>query len=45
VHRLGRLALYKRSEFDQWLREHEARTPPSKTDRVYRLALAMRGHK
>ena len=45
MHRVGRLLLFKRSEFDQWLREHDAQTPQTKPDRAYRLALAMRGHK
>ena len=44
VHRVGGRVLYKRSEFDQWLREHEERAPARPSDRAYRIALAIRGH-
>jgi hypothetical protein len=43
-HRIGGCVLFKLSEFDAWLAEHEERTarPP---DRAYQIALAIRGHK
>lgn len=44
VHRVGSRLLYKRSEFDQWLREHEERAPARPIDRAYKIALAIRGH-
>lgn len=44
-HKIGRAVLYKRSEFDEWLREHEARTPKPIADRAYQIALAVRGHR
>lgn len=45
VHRIGGRVLYKRSEFDQWLREHEDRQAPRAVDAAYHLALAVRGHR
>lgn len=36
--------LYKRSEFDQWLREEDERRGPRPVDTAYRTALLIRGH-
>jgi len=45
-HRIGGCVLFKLSEFDAWLVEHEARSAPAKVpDRAYQIALAIRGHK
>lgn len=45
-HRIGGSVLFKLSEFDAWLREHEARTGTARSsDRAYQIALAIRGHR
>jgi len=44
-HRIGGCVLFKLSEFDAWLAEHEERTTVRTPDRAYQIALAIRGHK
>jgi len=44
-HRIGGCVLFKLSEFDAWLAEHEQRTTTRTPDRAYQIALAIRGHK
>lgn len=45
VHRINGRVLYKRSEFDQWLREHESGETTRETTHqaARRIALAIRG--
>lgn len=43
AHRLGGRLLFKRSEFDQWLRDHEARAARTDED-VRRVVRDLRGY-
>ena len=44
AHRLGGRVLFKRSEFDQWLRDRETRTSRRDDEEVRRVVRDLRGY-